>query len=100
MPLLSNQTARPKDGTFAFKAPIGEFEAVELWFGKPKQDLYVWMNGVYLGQFDNDMQRGHEFRLDATKEMNASTAPNTVVVTDGAGKTINAGFTAEALSWK
>ena len=94
------QTARPKKGVFAFKAPLGEYEAVELWFGKPKQDLYVWMNDVYLGQFDNDMQRGREFRLDATKEMNGPTAENTVVVKDGSGKVVSIGFTAEALSWK
>ena len=42
------QTARPKGGIFAFKAPLAEYEAVELWFGKPKQDLYVWMNDVYV----------------------------------------------------
>ena len=94
------QTARPKGGVFAFKAPLGEYDAVELWFGKPKQDLYVWMNEVYVGQFDYDMQRGREFRLDVTKEMNGPTAANTVVVKDGAGKIVNVGFTAEALSWK
>ena len=94
------QTARPKGGVFAFKAPLAEYEAVELWFGKPTKDLYVWMNDVYLGQFDYDLQRGREFRLDATKEMNGPTSPNTVVVKDGAGKIVNVGFTAEALSWK
>ena len=94
------QTARPKRGVFAFKAPLAEYEAVELWFGKPKQDLYVWMNDVYVGQFDNDVQRGREFRLDVTKEMNGPTADNTVVVKDGAGKAVNVSFTAEALSWK
>ena len=94
------QTARPKGGVFAFKAPLGEYEAVELWFGKPTKDLYVWMNEVYLGQFDYDLQRGHEFRLDATKEMNGPLAANTVVVKDGSGKIVNVGFTAEALSWK
>ena len=94
------QTARPKGGVFAFKAPLGEYEAVELWFGKPTKDLYVWMNEVYLVQFDYDLQRGHEFRLDATKEMNGPLAANTVVVKDGSGKIVNVGFTAEALSWK
>ena len=94
------QTARQKGGVFAFKAPLGEYEAVELWFGKPKQDLYVWMNDVYVGQFDLDVQRGREFRLDVTKEMNGPTAANTVVVKDGAGKVVNMGFTAEALAWK
>ena len=44
------QTARPKGGKFAFKAPLGEYEAVELWFGKPTKDLYVWVNDVYVGQ--------------------------------------------------
>ena len=94
------QTAKPKGGTFAFKAPLAEYEAVELWFGKPKQDLYVWMNDVYVGQFDYDMQRGREFRLDVTKEMNGPTAANSVVVKDGTGKIVNVGFTAEALTWK
>ena len=94
------QTARPKGGVFAFKAPLGEYEAVELWFGKPRQDLYVWMNDVYVGQFDYDVQRGREFRLDVTKEMNGPTAANTVVVKDGTGKIVTVGFTAEALTWK
>jgi len=94
------QTARPNGGVFAFKAPLGGYEAVELWFGKPKQDLYVWMNGTYLGQFDSDLQRGREFRLDATKELRGSAADNTVVVKDGAGRIVNVQFTAEALSWK
>ena len=94
------QTARPKGGIFAFKAPLAEYEAVELWFGKPKQDLYVWMNDVYVGQFDCDVQRGREFRLDVTKEMNGPTAANRVVVKDGAGNIVNIGFTAEALTWK
>lgn len=94
------QTARPKGGIFAFKAPLAEYEAVELWFGKPKQDLYVWMNDVYVGQFDCDVQRGREFRLDVTKEMNGPTAANCVVVKDGAGNVVNVAFTAEALTWK
>ena len=94
------QTARPNGGVFAFKAPLGGYEAVELWFGKPKQDLYVWMNGTYLGQFDSDLQRGREFRLDATKELRGPTADNTVVVKDGAGRVVNVQFTAEALTWK
>ena len=94
------QTARPDGGRFSFKAPLGEYETVELWFGKPKQDLYVWMNDVYLGQFDYDLQRGHEFRLDATKEMNGPLAVNAVVVKDGEGNIVNVEFTAEALSWK
>ena len=94
------QTARPKGGIFAFKAPLAEYEAVELWFGKSKQDLYVWMNDVYVGQFDCDVQRGREFRLDVTKEMNGPTAANCVVVKDGAGNVVNVAFTAEALTWK
>ena len=97
---IRRQTARPTGGVFAFKAPLGEYEAVELWFGKPRQDLYVWMNDVYVGQFDYDVQRGREFRLDVTKEMNGPTAANTVVVKDGTGKIVTVGFTAEALSWK
>ena len=94
------QTAQPKNGVFSFKVPLGEYEAIELWFGKPKMDLYVWMNEVYLGQFDCDLQCGHEFRLDATKEMNGPPVANTVVVKDGSGNVVNVSFTAEALSWK
>lgn len=94
------QTAQPNGGTFAFKVPLGDYEAVELWFGKPSRDLYVWMNDIYLGQFDNDSQRGREFRLDATKEMNGPTAANTVVVKDASGKIVDVRFTAEALSWE
>ena len=93
------QSARPDGGRFAFKAPLGDFQAVELWFGKPNRDLYVWMNDIYLGQFDSDNQRGQEFRLDATQEMNGPLAWNTVVVKDQNGNILKVNFTAEALAW-
>ena len=92
------QTAKRTGGTYRFAAPLPAHDAVELWFGRPNCDLHVWVNGVYVGQFDNDLSRGQEFRLDVTKETKTD-GENVVVIRDPAGKEIEAGFSAEALKW-
>jgi len=89
-------TVRAKGGVFELTQAVPEGGWIELWFGKPKTDMYVWMNGTYLGQFDADNQPGQQFRLDATAETKR-TGKNEVVVKDANGKAIKAGFTAEVL---
>lgn len=91
-------TVRPVSGSFVLPDPLPDHEAVELWFGRPNRDLYVWENGTYLGQFDFDDRRGREFRLDATAEtLKAGT--NSVVIRDAAGAPLRIGFTVEVLKW-
>ena len=60
-----------KGGKFKLAAALAPETWVEIGFGKPKEDLYVWLNGIYLGQFDADNDAGQVFRLDATKETKA-----------------------------
>lgn len=91
-------SATPKDGVFSFPQPVPEHDGVELWFGKPRRDLYVWLNGVYLGQFDRDTQEGQTFRLDATKETRID-GENRVVIRDAENKIVQEPFTAEVLKW-
>ena len=95
------KTVRPKDGVFKFDEPLPEFEAIELWFGRPKTDLYVWINDHYVGQFDADFQKGNEFRLDVTTLVDERPGiVNTVVVRGGDNKEIKTRFTVEVLTWK
>lgn len=89
-------SVRPKNGTFELTQAIPEKGWVELWFGKPRTDLAVWLNGIYLGQFDADNQSGQQFRLDATAETRR-TGTNEVVVKDVRGIVVKAGFTVEVL---
>ena len=91
-------TARAPKGLFRFEGTVPDHQAVELWFGKPNADLYVWINGIYLGQFDADNQRGQEFRLDATREVRLD-GENKVVVRNAANQIVAAEFTAEVLKW-
>ena len=94
-------TVRPKDGVFKFEETLPKFEAIELWFGRPKKDLYVWVNGQYVGQFDADFQKGNEFRLDVTTSVDERQGmENTVVVRGGDNKETKARFTVEVLTWK
>ena len=83
-------------GGFSLDAELEAEQFVELRFGKPKSDLYVWLNGVYLGQFDADNESGHEFRLDATAETKAPGA-NVVEVKDAKGGKVECRCTAEVL---
>lgn len=92
------ETVPQRGGRFQFSQPVKKHEAVELWFGKRKRDLYVWLNGVYLGQFDAAKQAGQEFRLDATKEAKLD-GVNKVVVKGADGEIIHTKFTAELLTW-
>ena len=92
-------TVKPVDGKFVFPASVPEHEGVELWFGRPAQDLYVTLNGVYLGQFDFDNQRGNEFRLNATKETRIK-GENVVLIQDAKGRAVSVPFTAEVLTWR
>lgn len=85
-----------KKGSFSLDAKLDAEQFVELRFGKPKSDLYVWLNGVYLGQFDADNESGHEFRLDATAETKAPGA-NVVEVKDAKGTKVGCRCTAEVL---
>lgn len=63
-----------------FKAvPPGKFQAFELVFPKVSDNLYVWLNGVYLGQRDHGGSESEEFRLDATAEVKTD-AENVLVV--------------------
>lgn len=92
-------TVKPTDGKFAFGADVPPHEGVELWFGKPTRDLYVTLNGIYLGQFDFDNPRYSEFRLDATKETKMK-GENEVVVQNAKGEKIMVPFTVEVLTWR
>ena len=92
-------TVKPVGGKFVFPASVPEHEGVELWFGRPTHDLYVTLNGVYLGQFDFDNQRGSEFRLDATKETKVK-GENVVLVQDAKGREVSVPFTVEVLTWR
>lgn len=92
------ETVPQRGGRFQFSQPVKKHEAVELWFGKRKRDLYVWLNGTYLGQFDASKRSGQEFRLDATKEAKLK-GVNKVVVKGADGEVIHTKFTAELLSW-
>ena len=94
-------TVRPKDGVFVFDGPLPKYEAIELWFGRPKKDLYVWVNDRYVGQFDSDLQQGSEFRLDVTTSVEERPGKaNTVVIRNGDNKAVKARFTVEVLTWK
>ena len=87
-----------KNGVFELQKPVPKYQGVELWFGKPKQDLYVWLNDIYLGQFDTDFDKGKEFRLEAIAETKKE-GPNRVVLKDAAGKPVTAPFEVKVLSW-
>ena len=92
------ETVRVTKSKFEFSTPVKPHEAVELWFGKPKQSLYVWLNRTYLGQFDAAKQRGQEFRLDATKETKLD-GPNKVIVKTADGQRVYPKITAELVKW-
>ena len=81
---------------FVMEAALPEGQFVELRFGKPKADLHVWLNGVYLGQFDADNETGHEFRLEATKETKAP-GENVVEVKDAKGAKVSCRYEVEVL---
>ena len=89
-------TVRAKNGVFELAQAVPEGCWIELWFRTPKEDLYVWLNGTYLGQFDVDNQPGQRFRLDATAETNR-TGKNEVVVKGASGNAVKVGFTVEVL---
>ena len=93
------KTIRPVEGKFVVGMPLPRGGAVELWFGKPGRDLYVWLNGVYLGQYDFDHQRGSRFRLDATKETRFD-GENLVEIKTAKGVSVSEKFTVEVLAWK
>ena len=65
------RTVKVKKGSFRLGEALPEGAWVEISFGKPKEDLRVWLNGTYLGQFDVDSQPGQEFRLGALEELKA-----------------------------
>lgn len=65
------KTVKTKKGVFTLDKPLPADAWIEISFGKPKEDLRVWLNGTYLGQFDVDYQAGHEFRLGAVEEIKA-----------------------------
>ena len=90
------KSVKVRKGGFSLDDKLDAEQFVELRFGKPKADLYVWLNGVYLGQFDADNGRGHEFRLDATAETKAPGA-NVVEVKDAKGGKVECRCTAEVL---
>ena len=92
------ETVRVTKSKFAFSTPVKPHEAVELWFGKPKQNLHVWLNSTYLGQFDAVKQKGQEFRLDATKETKLD-GSNKVIVKTADGQRVYPKITAELLTW-
>lgn len=95
------KTVRPKAGVFKFDEPLPKYEAIELWFGRPKTDLYVWVNGRYVGQFDADVQKKQQFRLDVTTSVDDRPGmENTVVVRGGDNKETKVRFTVEVLTWK
>lgn len=94
--ISSVKSVKVANGRFAMDAALPEGQFVELRFGKPKTDLYVWLNGVYLGQFDADNEGGHEFRLEATKETKAP-GENVVEVKDAKGAKVNCGCAVEVL---
>jgi len=94
--ISSVKSLKVAKGRFTLDAALPEVQFVELRFGKPKIDLYVWLNGVYLGQFDADNETGHEFRLEATKETKAP-GENIVEVRDARGALVNCRFAAEVL---
>ena len=96
---VSVESVPQRGGRFQFSQPVKRHEVVELWFGKRKRDLYVWLNGVYLGQFVAAKQAGQEFRLDATKEAKLD-GVNKVVVKGTDGEVIHTKFTAELLTWR
>lgn len=65
------KVAKVKKGTFMLDEALPPDAWVEISFGKPKEDLRVWLNGTYLGQFDADSQQGQEFRLGVFEEVKA-----------------------------
>ena len=94
------QQAKATGKTFRFAEPLAaaDFAAIEIWFGKPTCDLYVWVNDRYLGQFDSDLDRKQEFRLDATKETKTS-GENTIAIRDANGKDLDVPYEVHALKW-
>lgn len=95
------KSIRPKAGVFKFEESLPKHEAIELWFGRPKTDMYVWVNDHYVGQFDADIQKGREFRLDVTTSVDDRPGiANTIVVRDGDNKEIKARINVEVLTWK
>ena len=93
------KSVRVKKGVFSFPAGLSGYDAIELWFGRPDKDLYVTVNGVFLGQFDADAGKGGEFRLDATKETKLGEV-NVLEVTDARGVPVESfKATAEAVKW-
>ena len=65
------KTIKAKKGVFTLDKALPKDGWVEISFGKPKEDLRVWLNGTYLGQFDVDYQAGQVFRLGALEEIKA-----------------------------
>ena len=51
------RTVQVTDNRFVLDEALPPTQFVELRFGKPKSDLYVWLNGTYLGQLRR-RQRG------------------------------------------
>ena len=59
-----------KGGKFKLAAALAPETWVEIGFGKPKEDLYVWLNGIYLGCHDLGPSGWNvPFSLDCTKEI-------------------------------
>lgn len=81
------------DGSFVLpaKPDVGETRMleVELSFGRVTDTLYVWVNGVYVGQYlDRVNQKGLDFKLDVTAEAKWGGERNAVTVKNAAGKTL------------
>ena len=87
---------RVTDGAFSLDAAVPPESWVEINFGKPKEDLYVWLNGTYLGQYDIDNDEGKPFRLDATKETIAP-GENVLVVKSADGAARDCRMTVEVM---
>lgn len=90
------RTVQVTNDRFVLDEPLPQAQFVELRFGKPKSDLYVWLNGTYLGQFDADNEAGREFRLEATQETKAP-GENVVEVRDAKGAKAKCRYTVEVL---
>ena len=90
-------SVKAKDGAFTLPEKPA-CDGVELWFAPLKDDdLQVWLNGIYLGQFHRERPAdGQDFRLNAAAEAKWGAA-NAVVIRDGAGKEVVRDFTAEVV---
>lgn len=90
---LVHSGAGEADGSFVLpaKPDVGERQMleVELSFGRVTDTLYVWVNGVYVGQYlDVANPRGRDFVLDVTAEAKWGGERNAVTVKNAAGKTL------------